>query len=177
MSNKDLMSMLNQARETLKSSQMNTVEDARPKEKIASQKKVTAYDRYRARLEKGDIESFKSGEVLYFFYDLLKEHHKNRKYFIGNLPREKHQIKIAIERYGVVKVMEMVEYLLTSNQKLLKIGTFSPSILSTKWGNTISVLTDEWINDSSDAPSESSREWGKVDTSEYRVSIGEWGDE
>lgn len=177
----EILRMLDNARETLAEhtkEESSTFLDAREKPKTAKKEPTTRYGRYRARLEKGLLDNFNSEDVLFFFYDLLKERHEGVSYFVSNMLREKKQIKIAIERYGAKRVLEMTEFLMASDQTLLKVGTFSPAILSTKWGNTINVLTEEWIEKMSKPfSSENKREWGKPQTEDYEVQIGEWGDE
>lgn len=176
---KELRNMLDLARKTIEK-ENSQYTDARPKQVELEKPPTTRYARYRYKLERGNTDNFNCDDILFFFYDLMKENHEGVNYFISNALREKKQIKIAIERYGAPKVLEMTEYLMTSDQTLLKIGTFSPAILSTKWGNTINVLTKEWIdtlNKPLEPTSKSSREWGEVKSDDYHVSIGEWGDE
>ena len=122
-----------------------------PKRGNARSGKATTshYDRYKYKLDKGDIESFNTRDILYFFKDLADENGCN--YVIPNFQVEMAKVKNILNKgYSPTDVVAMIEFLFTSGQTYLELKRLTPGILSTGWCNRIYNDTQDWLEDNYD---------------------------
>lgn len=107
------------------------------------------YDKYRYKLDQGDIEKFNSRDILYFFKDLSEE--SGNKYVIANFQVEMAKVKNIINKgYSATDIVAMIEFLFTSGQTYLDLKSLTPGILATGWCNKIYNDTQDWLNDEYD---------------------------
>lgn len=123
------------------------------------------------------IDKFNAKDLVYFFIEKAKE--AGVKYVVPNMAKECGMFKNFLKKYSSREICLMIEFVFNSNQNYLDKSTFSPSLLMSRWCNTIyhdSLLwvDDKYVPDTNRA--KSTREWGKEVTDE-KASIGEWEDE
>lgn len=122
-----------------------------PKRGNARSGKATTshYDRYKYKLDKGNIESFNTRDILYFFKDLADENGCN--YVIPNFQVEMAKVKNILNKgYSPTDVVAMIEFLFTSGQTYLELKRLTPGILATGWCNRIYNDTQDWLEDNYD---------------------------
>ena len=110
------------------------------------------YDKYKYKLDNGNIESFNTRDILYFFKDLADEIGGN--YIIPNFQVEIAKIKNIITKgYSPRDMVAMIEFLFTSGQTYLETKSLTPGILATGWCNRIYNDTQDWLEDNYDPTS------------------------
>lgn len=151
---------------------------ARPTAPSSSKAQATQYERYLAKLNKGDLSKFSTRDIMFFFRDTANEH--GAKYIIANPKVDMRNFKVALDRgYTTEELLVMIEFLFTSGQKYLDIKNIHPGILLTGWCNKIYTDSQLWLNDNFDP----NKPIGKVNTQprewvdnnkDVKSSVGEW---
>lgn len=138
----------------------------------------TMYDRYRKKLEDGQLDKFNSRDLLYFFSDTANSN--GVKYVIGNCKIGMRHFKLAKERgYSNEDLLAMIEFLFTSGQTYLAKEHIHTGILVSNWCNTIYNDTQLWLKDEYNPNKKSNynkpvREWTETSSDESKSSVGEW---
>lgn len=147
-------------------------------------KRGKTYDHYQAyknKLDNGMIDKFNTRDITYFFRDIANEN--GSRYVISNITKDMKSFKVCIERgYSIEELLAMIEFLFTSGQTYLDIKTIQPTILMSKWCNTIYNDTQLWLNDEYDPNKRYNNKKSKVSNREWTESvddenatIGDWG--
>jgi hypothetical protein len=139
------------------------------------------YERYKEKLDKGELEKFNTRDMLYFFKEKAEEN--NIRFVIGNAKIYMHNFKVLQTKgYSKEDILAMIEFLFDSGQNYLPKDKLHPGILLTNWCNTIYQDTQLWLKDEYVPRTKQSskrqkllkhREWQKKDKDES--VIGEWG--
>lgn len=150
----------------------------RPKTPTPSKAQSTQYNKYLAKLEKGELSKFSTRDIMFFFRDMANEN--GHKYIIANPKIDMRNFKLALERgYSTEDILAMIEFLYTSGQKYLDLKSLHPGILLTNWCNTIYKDTQLWLDDKFDPNTkytnkpQLNREWSD-DNEEVKSNVGEW---
>ncbi|MBO8161066.1 MAG: hypothetical protein H0Z24_05470 [Thermosipho sp. (in: Bacteria)] len=150
-------------------------ENVRKREKTRT--KTSFYDKYKAKLENGNIDKFSTRDFMYFFRDTANS--VGIKYVIANIKKDMRVYKLLKERgYTNEEIYNMIRFLFLSEQDYLDKKTLQPTILLSGWCNKIYQDSQDWVNNEY-VPTKkkkfSQREWNKeVNNNDYEVSIGEW---
>lgn len=144
---------------------------------VKSNKKTKQnYVAYKAKLERGDIESLSSKDILEFFKDTARDN--DIKYVDSKPVISMRNFNLAKERgYSVEEILVMIEFLYESEQDYLDKRTLHPGILLTGWCNKIYTDSQMWLKDEYQTDikkKHSSREWSEEIPKEDSVEIGEW---
>ena len=151
----------------------------RPEAPTPSKAQSTQYNKYLAKLEKGELSKFSTRDIMFFFRDTANEN--GVKYIIANPKIDMRNFKLALGRgYSTEEILAMIEFLFTSGQKYLDIKTLHPGLLLTNWCNKIYQDTQLWLDDKFDPnvkyvhnKPQLNREW-KDDNEEVKSNVGEW---
>lgn len=135
------------------------------------------YEKYLAKFEKGDLSSFSTRDIMFFFRDIANDN--GAKYIIANPKIDMRNFKLALERgYTTEELLAMIEFLFTSGQTYLEKRNIHPGILLTGWCNKIYQDTQLWLDDKYN-PNEDykknrpTREWTD-NNEEVKSNVGEW---
>lgn len=160
----------------------DAIKDTKARKKNApspSKAQATQYDKYLAKLDKGDIHKFSTRDIMFFFRDTANDN--GVKYIIANPKIDMRNFRLALDRgYKTEDILAMIEFLFTSGQTYLDKRNLHPGILVTNWCNKIYQDTQLWLNDEFDpnkkytgSKPQPTREWQDT-TKESKSSIGEW---
>lgn len=175
---KDLLSSYKENREKL--TKNNKTKATKPTTTpSAPSKRVTDYEKYRAKFDKGDFTSLNNKDLCFYFQDVAKEN--GVKYITSNFKVEMHNFKLCKERgYTTEEILIMIEFLFTSGQLYLDVNRLHPGILLTGWANKIYQDSQLWLNDEYvvEQPKKKysseikTREWKP--TTDTKTKVGEW---
>lgn len=127
-----------------------------------------------------EIDNFGAKDLVYFFREKAKE--AGYKYVISNFARDGGVMKKVLTNYSSREICLMIEFLFNSEQDYLDKPTLSPTILSSRWCNTIYNDSMLWVEDKYIPKSKKSskrienREWHR-DVDEEVAVIGDWEDD
>lgn len=154
-----------------------------PKKEAPRKKKSGAKSQYEIFLGKyndleNNIDNFSVRDLVFYFREVAREH--GYKYSISNMTKEMACMK-RLEEFDNREVCAMIEFLYDSDQDYLPKDRLSPSLLSSRWVNTIYADMKLWVEDKyvpnskkSDKPKHVSKgEWNpNTDTDEEDIEIG-----
>ena len=112
-----------------------------------SSNKPTAYERFLKKyldLEH-TIDTFKPLDLLYFFREKAGE--ADVRYVISNQARDCGVFKILLDRYDPDEICLMIEFLFLSEQDYLDKTRLQPTVLTSRWCNTIYQDSLLWVED------------------------------
>jgi len=138
-------------------------------------------DRYASFLEKYSnlevhIDEFTTSDLMYFFREKAREF--GFKYVISNMKRDMGIFKKLQENYSIVEICLMVEFIFASNQNYLDKSITQPTVLASKYCNTLYHdamlwVDDKYVPDSRFDYKKVEREWAG-DTTKTVAKVGEW---
>ena len=119
------------------------------------------------------VENFTPSDLVFFFRAKAKE--SGVKYIIANMKRDLGVMKKALDNgYSASEVCLMIEFLFCKEQGYLTKDSLQPTILISKYCNTIYKDSLDWANDCYKPKTSTKpvREWN--DNSEDETKIGKW---
>jgi hypothetical protein len=127
---------------------------------------------YKYRHLEECIDSFKPYDILLYFVKVAEDN--GIKYVIASKGRDLGSIKNTMKKYDNREICLMIEFLFESEQDYLDKAGLCPTILSSRWCNTIYRDSLLWVDDKYIPKSKkvkAKREWtdDKSDT-----KVGEW---
>lgn len=139
--------------------------------------KPSLYERYKYKLDRGNIDKFSTRDIMFYFRDIAKQN--GIKYVIANPNKDMRQYRILKDKgYSTEDILAMIEFLFSSNQDYLDKNRLSPNVLVSSWCNTIYADTQLWLEDKfvpKNIKKHSKREWTEKVSKEEKAEIGEWG--
>ena len=141
-------------------------------------KSSAEYARFLEKMD--DIEntcdSFTPRDLMYFFREKSREYGAN--YVIANMKRDMGVLKRLMTNYSPRECILMIEFLFSGDQTYLDMTEAQPTLLVSRWVNTIYHDAVKWANDEYvDRPKSKdhskNREW-KSENSKPTSTIGEW---
>lgn len=110
-------------------------------------KNQTAYERFLIKYNdlENTIDTFKPIDLLYFFREKAGE--ADVRYVISNQARDCGVFKILLNRYDPDEICLMIEFLFLSEQDYLDKTRLQPTVLSSRWCNTIYQDSLLWVED------------------------------
>ena len=146
--------------------------EARPK---SSDPYTSFLDKYHHLSE--TVDEFKTQDLMYFFREKARE--CGIKYVITAVTRDMAIFKRLAKNYEIREVLLMIEFLFSDEQDYLDKVSLQPTILASRWLNTIYADSIAWSNDEyvphnkRRKSNTSNREWTSTDD-EHSTKIGEW---
>lgn len=120
---------------------------------------------------------FNNMDLVYFFREKARE--CGIKYVITAVTRDMAIFKRLAKNYEIREVLLMIEFLFSDEQDYLDKVSLQPTILASRWLNTIYADSIAWSNDEyvphnkRRKSNTSNREWTSTDD-EHSTKIGEW---
>jgi len=149
-----------------------------PTRKRERKKGNTHYERFRIKLMDKDYESFNSVDLVFYFREVASE--AGYRYSISDYKIEARCMKNLLENYSRTEICGMIDFVFNSEQEYMDRRRFSPSLLVSRWRNSIFPDSQDWLEGKYNAKPKTKRqlqlekrEW--TPTGKPRsAAIGEW---
>lgn len=137
----------------------------------------THYDVFLKKYEdlENRIDDFNTQDLVFYFREIAKEH--GYKYVISSMPKEMAIMKRVEKDFDNKEICAMIEFLFESDQDYLDKNGLTPSILGSRWVNTIYADTKKWINDEYVPNSVKERKKSNVKQREWDKKIADTDDD
>lgn len=146
-----------------------------PEKKKSPFGKSTKYTSFLQKYMDEKYEDFNLNDLAYYFREMSNS--VGGHYIIANWQKEISIFKKLKERYEVLEICLMIEFLFKSNQDYLDKSSLAPQILLSSWCNTVYADSQKWL-EGEYVPRKKKkkviREYGEKDIKTSNTSIGEW---
>lgn len=144
--------------------------------KKSTKAKQSSYEKFMVKYNnlENTISTFRPLDLLFFFREKAGE--ANVRYVISNQARDCGVFKILLDRYDPEEICLMIEFLFLSEQDYLDKTRLQPTVLSSRWCNTIYQDSLLWVEDKytnrKKGYKKPTREFNKSD--DDTTSLGGW---
>jgi hypothetical protein len=109
--------------------------------------KLTAYEKFLKKYVdlENTIDTFRPIDLLFFFREKAGE--ADVRYVISNQARDCGVFKLLLDRYDPEEICLMIEFLFLSEQDYLDKSRLQPTVLASRWCNTIYQDSLLWVDD------------------------------
>lgn len=138
--------------------------------------KSTRYASFLQKYMDEKYEDFNTNDLAYYFREMSNS--IGGHYIIANWQKELSIFKKLKERYEIVEICLMIEFLFKSNQDYLDKSSLAPQILLSSWCNTVYSDSQKWLEGKyiprKNRKKSAIREYGEKDINVAKSKIGEW---